>query len=522
MNTRKQYIKEALALLPICLFSLLFLTGCDDKLDIVPKGQSTLETVDDLELLLNKDIKLGSPINDLSIICNECFGQMTSVPTVLSQTNTLNYAYLAYDEKVNRANLSQSDDRYTNAYKTINAMNTIIDKAPEASGSESKRKQIIAEAHIMRAYLHWLLVNIYARQYDATTAATDGGIAYVQSESVFADNPKLTVQEVYDNILADCSDDYIKALPERNDDVLRGDQAWGYAVRAKVLMQMKRYADALPYALKSIDLNGTIEDRSAIIDAGDWILERQAPPHPFYVGGMVGPFSECLSKETADKFEAGDYVLYHAYMFGQKPGSGEDNGDEDGDEDGDDEEWDAKPRAAKSSDAAMGKKAFADDNFDASAMAWNSLYGEITTGVRGSLMYYAMSSWANFYGITSDRMYYTAAECLIRTGEIQKGMDLVNKVREKRIDPEHYEPLTAKDEADAMAAMQDAKWIECIDTYENFFDCKRWNTEKDYKRTITRNLGDYGSFSIAPDSKLWILPFPLQATRKNASLTNNY
>ena len=338
MKTKKLYI-EVISLLPLYLFTFLLLTGCDDKLDIVPKGQSTLETVDDLELLLNKDIKLGSPINDLSIICNECFGQMTSVPTVLSQTNTLNYAYLAYDEKVNRANLSQSDDRYTNAYKTINAMNTIIDKAPEASGSESKRKQIIAEAHIMRAYLHWLLVNIYARQYDATTAATDGGIAYVKSESVFTDNPKLTVQEVYDNILADCSDDYIKALPERNDDVLRGDQAWGYAVRAKVLMQMKRYADALPYALKSIDLNGTIEDRSAIVDAGDWILERQAPDNLVYIGGMVGPFLECLSKETADKFEAGDYVLYHAYMFGQKPGSGEDNGD---DEDGDDEEWDAK------------------------------------------------------------------------------------------------------------------------------------------------------------------------------------
>ena len=523
MKTKKLYI-EVLSLLPLYLFTFLLLTGCDDKLDIVPKGQSTLETVDDLELLLNREIELGAPMSDLSIICNEGLGQKTSVPTVLSQTNTLEYAYLSYDENVNRANLSQTDDRYTNAYKAINAMNTIIDKAPGASGSESKRKQIIAEAHIMRAYLHWLLVNIYAKQYDATTAATDGGIAYVTSESVFADNPKLTVQEVYDNILADCSDEYINVLPERNDDVLRGDQAWGYAVRAKVLMQMKRYADALPYALKSIDLNGTIEDRSAIVDAGDWILDRQAPDNLVYIGGMIGPFMECLSKETADKFEAGDYVLYHAYMFGQKPGSGEDNGDdEDGDdEDGDDEEWDAKPRAAKSSDAAMGKKAFADDNFDASGMAWNSLYGEITTGVSGSLMYYAMGSWVNFYGITSDRMYYTAAECLIRTGEIQKGMDLVNKVREKRIDPEHYEPLTATDEASAMAAMQDAKWIECIDTYENFFDCKRWNTEDAYRRTITRDLGDFGTFSIAPDSKLWIFPFPLQATRKNASLTNNY
>lgn len=521
MKTKKQYIKEVLTLFPVYLFSFLLLTGCDDKLDIVPKGQSTLETVDDLELLLNRDISLGNPMTDLGVICNESLGQMTSVATVLSQTNTLEYAYLSYDEKVDRANLSQSDERYTNAYQAINAMNTIIDKAPDASGSDSKRKEIIAEAHIMRAYLHWILVNIYAKQYDATTAATDGGIAYVTRESVFADNPKLTVQEVYDNILADCSDEYINALPARDNDVLRGDQAWGNAVRAKVLMQMKRYADALPYAQKSIDLNGTIEDRSYIVDAGDWTITRQAADNLVYMGGSVGPFLECVSKETADKFEAGDYVLYHAYMFGRKPGTGGDD-EGGGDDDDDDEEWDAKPRAAKSSGEVKSKKAFADDNFDASGMAWNSLYGEITTGVSGTLMYYAMSSWVNFYGITSDRMYYTAAECYIRTGEIQKGMDLINKVREKRIDPDHYEPLTATDEASAMAALQDAKWIECIDTYENFFDCKRWNTEDAYKRTITRDLGDFGTFSIAPDSKLWIFPFPLQATRKNATLTNNY
>lgn len=531
------------------------LTSCDDKLDIVPKGQSTLETVDDLELLLNRQIGLDSPMSDLAVICNESLGMAPTVSTVLAQTNTAAYAYLAYDETVDRANLAQEDGRYTSAYQAINSMNTVIAQAPGASGSDSKRTEIMAEAHIMRAYLHWVLVNIYAKQYDALTAATDGGIAYVTSNSVFADNPKLTVQQVYDNILADCADEYINALPERDNDVMRGDQAWGNAVRAKVLMQMKRYDEALTYAQRSIDLNGTIEDRSTIVDAGDWILDRQAEDNLVYIGGIPAPFMECTSKETTDKFEAGDYVLYYAYMFGMKPGTGGDDDDDYGDDDSgdyDDDWYDAKAAAkataafasvrnatannaktarniiqatnhkAQSKEAQRRTKAFADDGFDASAMAWNSLYGQITTGVEGSLMYYAMSSWGNNYGITSDRMYYTAAECYIRTGQIQRGMDLVNQVRQYRIDPTYYEPLTASTEAEAMAKMQDAKWIECIDTYENFFDCKRWNTEAAYRRTITRDLGDYGTFSISPDSPLWIFPFPLQATRKNPSLTNNY
>lgn len=520
MKIEKQYIKGKLTLLSYCLLAFLMLISCDDKLDIVPKGQSTLETVDDLEMLLNKDINMGSPVEDLCVICDESLGMAKNIGTTLQQTNTLDYAYLAYDEKVDRTQLVQSDNRYTEAYKAINAMNTIIEKAPEAAGSDVKRQQIIAEAHVMRAYLHWLLVNIYARQYDEATAAKDGGIAYVTSNSVFADNPKLTVKEVYDRILDDCSDAYITALPQRNHDVLRGDQAWGNAVRAKVLMQMKRYADALPYALKSLSINGTIEDRANIVDKGDWVLDRKADDNLLYMCGMISPFMECTSRETTALFEAGDDVLYHAYMGGKKPGTGDDDDDDDG---GDDEYYDdAKAFHTATEQTTAPAKAFADDGFDASSSAWNSLYGQMMSGLDGALMYFAMSAWGNAYGITSDRMYYTAAECYIRTGEIQKGLDLINKVRQHRIDADHYQPLTASTEAQAMKFMQDVKWIECIGSYENFFDCKRWNTEDAYRRTITRDLGDNGKFSIAPDSKLWVLPFPLQATRKNATLTNNY
>jgi pentatricopeptide repeat protein len=124
-------------------------------------------------------------------------------------------------------------------------------------------------------------------------------------------------------------------------------------------------------------------------------------------------------------------------------------------------------------------------------------------------------------------MYYVAAECYIRTRQIQKGLDLINKVREKRIEPDAYKPFTASTEQDAMALLQRAKFIECLATYDNFFDRKRWNTEADYKETLTRHItlkqsGKTMEFSIAPDSKLWIFPFPLNATRNNSNLTQNY
>lgn len=463
----------------ILLGTLLALSAvaCDDRLDFTPKGQTTLGTLADLELLLNQEYNLDSPVGNLGTVCNEAYGFSVNVPATYDQKNTMDYALLFYDESVDRAGLTTDDGRYSAAYRYINYMNVILDKIDDVDGSETEKAPIAAEAHIMRAYMHWLMVNIYARQYDAATAAEDGGIPYVTDVDVTTQKTKLTVQQVYDNILSDCADEYINVLPDRHGDVSRGDKAWGNAVRAKVLMQMKRYDEALPYALAAIQYNGTVEDRSYIPDTHDWSLERQYEGNYIYMGGMVSPFCEVLSLETGNLFEPGDYVKDYAYMMGM---------------------------------AGAGME------------CWNAMMGEMTSGIPGALMCYGMSSWVNNYGITSDRMHYTAAECYIRTEQIQQGLDLVNQVRERRIDAEHYQPFSATTEAEAMDLLQRAKWIECIATYENFFDCKRWNTEPAYRRTITRDIPGFGTFSIAPDSPLWIFPFPANAVRYNNSLTQNY
>lgn len=460
----------------LLLVFALSLTACDDQLDITPKGKTTLGNVTDLELLLNQEYMLGtSAAADLGMICNESLGLMESVPEVLSLTNTLSHAYLAYDETVDRVTLAQSDTRYEAAYRCINYMNVLIEKMPEATGDETRKPGLVAEARIMRAYLHWLLVNIHARQYDAATSATDGGIAYSDRSDVSVQKTKLTVEETYRRILEDCSDEVIALLPaDDGGNVLRADRSFGNAVRAKVLMQMKRYDEALPYALEALRLNGKIEDRSAIMSAGAWVLPQNIADNYVYIGGSsrVSPTMETLSCESCLLFEEGDYVI----------------------------------------------------NYDG---GWSGMYGQMFAGIEGCMIYFGWSAQGNEYGISSDRMYYTAAECYLRTGEIRKGLELVDRVRSYRVeDYESYAALydaRAFGEAEAMSLLQRAKWIECVGSYENFFDCKRWNSEPAYRRTITRDLGEeYGTFSLAPDSPLWILPFPASATRYNPSLTQNF
>lgn len=93
--------------------------SCEDKLDIIPKGQTTLSTLTDLETLFNQRYSLSTPF-DLGLICNEQYDYESPVSLIQSQPNTLNYAYLFYDENVDRANLATSDGRYNSIYEYVN------------------------------------------------------------------------------------------------------------------------------------------------------------------------------------------------------------------------------------------------------------------------------------------------------------------------------------------------------------------------------------------------------------------
>ena len=412
----KQHLK-VLAFTIGCLAIVPTLTSCDDQLDITPKGKVTLSTVNELELLLNQEYMLGDiPSDNIGILAGESVGTFDQVSAVMSQTNTVKYALMTFNEQIDRAILTTSDERYNNIYKYVNYMNTVITKMDEATGEASRKPALVAEAKVMRAWLHFLAVVIHARQYDDDTAATDGGIAYVTSTEVTEQKTKQTLAETYKMILADCSDEVISQLPENHgDQVMRGDRAWGNAVRAMVLFQMTM---------------------------------------------------TMLTLEAGNMFEKGDYVINY-----EKTG-------------------------------------------------WSLEYGKMFSGIDGVRMYMGWSTSCNVYGLTSEQLHYVAAECLIRTGKIEEGLALVNAVRQLRI--EDCQPFTASSEQEAMEQLQRAKFVEQFGTPFNYFDRKRWNSESTYRKPVTHRLGTLGTFTLQPESPLWVMPFPVNAVRYNPTLTQNY
>lgn len=450
------------------------MVSCDDKLDIVPKGETTLGTVADLELLLNQEYYCGDgPLDDLGMVCNDGFPAWTSIPELIASPLTADYAYVKYDESIDRATVTESDSRYSTLYQNIYYSNVILEKAPSAEGSDAVRNLIMAEAKIKRAYFHYLLVNIYAKQYDDATAGQLGGVPYVDIVNMEVNKDKNTVAEVYAKILGDCSEDVIEVLPD-NAPLFRASKAFGYAVRAKVLFQMKRYDEAAGCALKALRYNNNLENRSVTMSTTAWELPWDNTNNYFYLNGgaRVSLTFTCMSKETAALFSPDDYV--RKYEIG----------------------WNGLP-------------------------TWED--AAVEYGYPGGLIYTAFSNvMFNNYGVRTEDMYYLLAETNIRGGHVDDGLDYVDKVQLRRI--EGYQPLkgTGLSPAQAMKEMQNAKRVEMFGTYNTFFDCKRWNSEPEYRASITRDLGEYGTFTISPDSPLWVMPFPANATRYNPTLTQNY
>ena len=459
------------ALFVISQFMLVTVfTSCEDKLDIIPKGKVTLATVDELELLLNQEYLLGDfPSDNIGILAGESVGTFDQISAVLSQKNTVKYALMAFDESVDRATLTTVDERYNNIYKYINYMNTVITKMDKATGDESKKSALVAEARVMRAWFHFLAVVIHAPQYDASIAENAGGIAYVTNIDVTEQKSKLSLASTFQHILDDCSDQVIQLLPQDHGaQFMRGDRAWGNAVRAMVLFQMKRYTEALPYALEAIRLRPHIFDRSVIKQTGEWIQGAESTNNFLYIGGAarVSPTMTMLTIEAGNLFEAGDYVI----------------------------------------------------NYE--SVGWSLDYGKMYSGLEGVRMFMGWGTCCNVYGLTSEQLHLVAAECLIRTQKIKEGLDLVNTVRHFRV--ENCQPLEADSEHEAMALLQRVKFVEQFDTPFNFFDRKRWNTEPDYRAEVTHRLGSMGTFTLKPESPLWIMPFPVNAVRYNPTLTQNY
>ncbi len=459
-------------LLGSCLVLLACLCSCDDYLSNVPKGQRIPTTLNDFSVMLADEY-------------TNCREDVTQA-LVLLNDRYVSDGYLSYyelwsanyfwDENADRIAMNKSDETtYYNGYAGISTANLIIENAPTATeATDAERGQVIAQAKILRAMKYFTLVNYYAKTYNAATAATDGGVPLITSAEVGATYTQPSVQEIYDFIVQDISE-ALPALPERALNVLYADKATAYALAARVYLQMGNYQEALASAGEALKRNDRLFDWVAFYNDNAAVLSV-----PDVYQSITSPMGF-------------DYEENYIFCHGNNSYSGND----------------LQMREDRGNRFEQGDAHFM-SRWKIRTMAGSTYYNP------------NMGGYFNRGGLTTTEVYLIQAECMARTGNVADAMDVLNKVRQKRILPEYYQPLTASSADEAIDMIIKVKGDALVQTIIPFCDARRLNLEPAHARTLTK-VENGQQYTLSPSSHMWVMPFPMGAVKNsgNGTVTQN-
>mgnify|MGYP000470658358 FL=1 len=124
-------------------------------------------------------------------------------------------------------------------------------------------------------------------------------------------------------------------------------------------------------------------------------------------------------------------------------------------------------------------------------------------------------------GMRTAEVYLILAEAMARLNDLSGSVEVLNQLREKRIKGSEAvlpEPATQRE---MMQEIINERRKELLFGFSRFWDLKRFNTEADYAKTITRTFPlvtttvEQKIYTLKPDSRLYIIPFPVAAREKN-------
>jgi len=144
--------------------------------------------------------------------------------------------------------------------------------------------------------------------------------------------------------------------------------------------------------------------------------------------------------------------------------------------------------------------------------------------------YFSVNYTKFFYptvGMKTTEVYLMLAECFAREGNLNEAMAIINQLRAKRILSGTVTlpvPTTVKE---TMNIIITERRKELLLGFHRFFDLKRLNNEPDYAKTVTHTFPIVNktvpqvTYSLPPNSRLYIIPFPSGAMKLNPNLRLN-
>lgn len=181
----------------IALISLLSLFGCNEYLNENPDNRVDLKTPEQAAQLVT------NAYSSAGYTFTEWMSDNVSFTTGTTKLPEHNQAYEW--ENIISPNQDTPTNFWMQTYDAIAHANEVLAVIDKMQGSEDLKAAVKGEAYLARAYGHFMLVNLFAKHYNKSTASADPGVPYVlEPETVFVKKyTRNSVQDVYDKVEAD-------------------------------------------------------------------------------------------------------------------------------------------------------------------------------------------------------------------------------------------------------------------------------------------------------------------------------
>lgn len=430
----------------IGVFILSILSGCSSEfLNIKPdKALVVPKKLDDFEALMrnfNIMTEQNAPYYG-EVAADDYFLTDNSWET-LSQESLKN-AYVWAEDIYGSAS---TEHQWNRPYQTVFYANVALEGAMGHAKSP-QRDRVEGAARFHRAWIHYLMLNTFAKQYDPATANSDWGIPLRLVSDTDIPTKRATVQESYDQIIEDLTI-ASELLPNLGVTAARASKHAAYTLLSRVMLQIENYAGSLEYADKALAIKGTLMDYRLIDTTLSSPFEQMNEEVVYRTNFSAQPLSQARLQV--------DPGLYQSYVKDD-----------------------------------LRRSLYFFDN--GGILTFKGSYDGFT------------SSTHKFAGMAMDELYLMKAECHARLGQPDAAMETLNHLLKYRFN-DNFIPLQAIDADEALILVLEERRKELVFRGIRWFDLKRLNRDPRFAKTLTRTVSGL-TYSLEPQSPRYVFPLP--------------
>jgi len=435
----------------ILLLSVVLFSACDDYLDVKPKDRLIPTTAKDFRDLLSSAYN-GVPADKARLTFRTDEVKLDENAWDLTQIQDI---YLWKDVNYASNTLSFS---YQSFYKVIMYANHIIDAGVDATeGTSDEIDQIVGEAYLLRAFMHFNLLNQYGLPYNATTAATDRGVPISLEIDTEATYFPSSVAQVYTQIQKDITSALDKINVETYEMGLnyRFSKLAALAFQTRVYLYMGDYENARSSALDALKIKS---------DLKDLVADNAVSPHKYDSNESILALEEVFSYELESSSFISDKML-NAY----------------------------------------------DQTNDLRFALYFVADGSEFVVKKGT-------DAASKCSFRTSELYLTIAECNAKLDELDDARDYLNQLKAKRLNADYYNTEVTRvaelNKADLIIEIANERFREFAYEGHRWFDLRR-TTQEQIDHTYKTE-----SATLKQGDPRYTLRFPQEAIDNNPNLSN--